>query len=383
MRGLRILAVVLLTVAGCSTVRPKNDNPVMQPPPRRVSLDDSHTSGSVADHAGPAEVKTASATDEEDDSRVFNAKVVARVNGAPVFAGEVLERYGPYLQTARNKLTPEQFQELRTSIIQRDLRGHIERRLLAERMRSSLKPDQVKQLEAHVEKLFEKEVTRLKHELKVSTRTELELALNERGTTLDAIKEGFITQRLAVEYVASHIERPAPITRPELVEYYQSHLSDYEIPARAQWQQIQVSWNQRQSFGEAEKKIGQARDALALGQSFEAVVKQFSDGPTASSEGRWDWTSRGSLAEVQVEEAIFTLPIGQPSPVIQGKSAFHIVKVLDRQAQTHHQFFDVQDEIAQKLEAERQQNLPQKFVEQLYNEAIIETPYDLSDPSPT
>uniref|UniRef100_A0A7C4QQW0 PpiC domain-containing protein n=1 Tax=Schlesneria paludicola TaxID=360056 RepID=A0A7C4QQW0_9PLAN len=379
MRRLGLLAVVLGMLTGCGTVqRPKNENPVLQAPPRRLSFDDSR----AVDHPGAnssSEIRQVRLREADaDEAKVFNAKVVARVNGAPVFAGEVLERWGPVLKTAHGRLPAEDFIELRDAIVQVNLRGHIERKLLAERMRSSLKPDQIKQLEAHVDRLFEKEIDKLKAQMEVSTRTELELALNERGTTLDAYKEGFVTQRLAIEYVGSHIERPPPLTRPELVAYYQAHLDEYKIPARVLWQHVQVDWNARVGREEAARKIAEAHQALLRGEPFDDVARRLSDGPTASDGGRWDWTNRGSLAEHKLEEVLFVLPVGQISSIIEGRSAFHLVKVLDRQAESRRPFAELQDEIAQKLEAERRNNLPEKFVEQLYQEAIIETSYDLS-----
>jgi parvulin-like peptidyl-prolyl isomerase len=377
MRRLGLLAVLFVVSAGCNTLRPKNDNPVMQAPPRRVSMDDSQAGDQLAGKSATA-IKQASAADVGDDAEVFNAQVVARVNGAPVFAGDVLERYGPFLKGFKANKTPEEFQEIRSHIIERDLRSHIERRLLAERLKSSLKPDQIKQLEGHVDKVFQKEIDKLKNELQVSTKTELELALNEKGTTLDAVKDGFTTQRLAMEYLAEHVQRPPALTRPELVAYYQAHLDDYKIPARVQWEQVQVSWDRQVGRAEARTKIQQAQQALQRGQPFDQVAKQFSDGPTATSGGRWDWTNRGSLAEQKLETAIFEQPVGQLSPIIEGRTGFHLVRVVDREAETRKPFAELQDEIAATMEKERQANLPQKFVEQLYNEAIIETTYNLA-----
>jgi len=379
MRHLGLLALLSMMLTGCNTLRPKHDNPVMQPPPRRVSMDDSRLQDAELQKTASTEVATVSASDvpAEDDSKVFNATVVARVNGAPIFAGEILERWLVYLQQAKTKLPPDEYKKLRTEIIQHELRGHIERRLLAERMRGSLKPDQIKQLEAYVDKAFDKEmVTKLKADLHVSTRTELELALNERGTTLDAMKDNFATQRLAMEYVASHIEKPKPVTRPDMVAYYQEHLDDYKIPAKVHWQEIRVSFGLGRTA--AERKIQEAHEALVKGEKFAEVAKRLSDGPTASSGGMWEWTNRGSLADQKIEDALFSLPLKKPSDVIEGRSGFHILRVVDRKDETHKPFTEVQDEIEEKLTNERRQNLPQKFVEQLYNEAIIETPYDLS-----
>jgi hypothetical protein len=376
----------LLVLGGCKSLTKKHDNPVMQPPPRRVSLDDSEVESRLAARDQEKETKTASsdvaltaANDADaDDPEVFNAKVIARVNGAPVFAGEILDRYGGYLAQARQKLPPEQYVQLRDTIIRRDLRSHIERRLLVERMRTSLKPDQLKQLEGHLDKMFEPEIAKLKHELNVSTRTELELALNERNTTLDTVRDAFATNRLAMEYLAAKIEKPPAPTRPELVAYYQEHLADYAIPAQVKWQQIQVSFNKRTGKAPSRERIQGAKQRLQRGEAFTQVAKELSDGATASDGGVWDWTKAGSLADNGLEKLLFAQPVGQVSDIYEGRDAFHLVQVLDRQTEGRKPFIEVQDEIQQKITEQRQKDLPKQFVDKLFAEAIIETDYPLA-----
>lgn len=374
---------LLALLAGCQSLTKKHDNPVLQPPPRRVSMDDSQVEKRLAEATKEGTTSTvlqASDTVESgDDTQVFNARVIAKVNGAPIFAGDVLDKYGDYLRVARTKLSPEDYIKLREAIIQRDLRGHIERRLLVERMRSSLKPDQAKQFEQHIDKLFETEVAKLKGELKALSRTELELALKERDSSLSAVRAAFGTNRMAMEYLASKVERPPSPTRPELVAYYQEHLDDYAIPARVKWQQIQVSFDGQTSRKDARTKIGQAQQELQRGTPFEAVAKKYSDGPTAGEGGNWDWTQIGALAESKLEDMLFAEPVGKVSDVWEGKTAYHLIRVVDRQTESRQPFAEVQDAIEEKLNVERQKNLPQDFVRKLFDEAIIETPYKLGE----
>ncbi len=374
-----------IVLGGCKTLTKKHDNPVMIPPPRRVSLDDSEVESRLAALEEEKQTKTAStdvaltagADASEDDSEVFNATVIARVNGAPVFAGEILDRYGGYLSQAREKLPPDQYMQLRDTIIRRDLRSHIERRLLVERMRTSLKPEQLKQLEGHLDKMFEPEIAKLKNELKVSTRTELELALNQRNTTLNTVRDAFATNRLAMEYLAAKIEKPPAPTRPELVAYYQEHLADYAIPARVKWQQIQASFDKRTGKSQARQRIQDASARLQRGEAFAQVANELSDGATASDGGVWDWTKLGSLADNGLEKLLFAQPVGKLGEIYEGRDAFHIVQVIDRETEGRKPFIEVQDEIQQKITEQRQKDLPKQFVDQLFAEAIIETDYPL------
>ncbi|MDZ4684163.1 MAG: peptidylprolyl isomerase [Planctomycetaceae bacterium] len=363
----------------------KTDNPVLQPPPRRTSLDDSAAEQQLASADGeqptikPVSGTTASTA---DDTEVFNAKVIARVNGAPIFAGEVLERYGEYLVKARDKLPPEDYAELRNVIITRDLRSHIERRLLVERMRSKLKPDQIKLLQQHLDKMFEEQmVTKLKNDLKVTTRTELELALNERNTSMQALRDTFGNERMAMEFLYSSIERPPAPTRPEIVAYYQEHLDDFAIPARVKWQQIQISIDRRVSKSDAQAKLTEARRELEQGVSFDKVARKYSDGPTASEGGEWDWIQTGSLADTELEAKLFQMPVGQLSDVYATRDAFQIVRVTDRETESRTPLADVQDDISERIRKECEKDLPKKFVENLFEQAIIETDYEYQQPA--
>jgi parvulin-like peptidyl-prolyl isomerase len=74
-------------------------------------------------------------------------------------------------------------------------------------------------------------------------------------------------------------------------------------------------------------------DRLRNGEDFAVVAQEVSE-DTASSEqgGERDWTPRGILEPV-LEEALFSLEIGQTSEIIPGESAYFIVQVLERQDQ--------------------------------------------------
>jgi parvulin-like peptidyl-prolyl isomerase len=378
----RLLCAALLVLGlctGCKSLTKKHDNPVMAAAPRRSTLDDTEIERRLAqaeEKPGSPAIQQVGDSSSPEDDEIFNARVLARVNGAPVFAGDVLERYGEYLQKAREKLPPSEYHQLRQTIIQRDLRGHIERRLLAERMKSKLKPDQIKSLETHVDRLFDADIEKLKRDLKVSTRTELELELNKRGTTIAAVRDNFATQRLAVEYLGSSIEKPPLPSRQEMVDYYHEHLDEYALPGQVRWEQIQVTWEPPLTKSDAHEKLEQALEQLKTGRAWKDVASEFSDGPTASKGGQWDWMEAGSLADTKLEKELFRMPIGQLNP-FEGERAYHLVRVLERRAAGHKSFQDVQLEIQEAIMNQRQGDLPKQFVENLVREAIIETEYDL------
>ena len=329
-----------------------------------------------------------------DDTTIFNSQVAATVNGAPILNGDVLDRYAGYLISVREQMqkmaedpkmlppgqpvpTPDDFERFRYSLIQRDISSYIQKKLLYERMKGSLKPEQMKQMNSHIDQLFEKEIERLKKEMKVTNKTELELELNKKGSTLANVKDSFSLDRLSVEYFVAKSEKPDPIERPDLVTYYQSNPDKFTVNAKVKWQQIQISITPEVSKSEARKKLDQAVAELNQGVSFDKVAKTYSDGPTAKEGGVWDWMEAGNLADTKLEQKLFTMPVNKLSEVHEGKDALCVVRVIDRNEAGRQPFKDVQEEIRAILTEEQNKNRPKKLLKDLFSKAVIETQYSL------
>lgn len=383
-RSVCAIACGLMLLGGCNTAAKRDANAVFGPSPRRTTLEDAQNAtaiaeaedlvGGAADEADEGKVILASAT-QSDDSDIFNATVVARANGAPIFAGEVLERYGDYLRQVRPKVSDEEYVKVRDEIIRRDLRGHIQKHLLVERTKGELKPDQLKGLQASLEKMFEQEVERLKKELKVSTRTELERELNNRHTSLNDVRNSFITQGIARGYIEARAEKPKVIGRPDVVDYYQSHRDEYKFAAKVRWRQIQISHASAGGRLHAQEKLRKARAELDSGVPFEQVVAKYSDGPTAKEDGERDWTTQGSLSDEKLDQLLFSMKVNSELADHHGGESCQIVQVLERQDGGVRPFTEVQGEIFQKLQPAGPTNV-KDLVETIYADAVIETKYD-------
>lgn len=379
------IACGLILFSGCKSTAKPDANAVFGPTPRRTTMDDAENAVAVADAedlAGNSPIQLLGGTAESlddaepvDDTEIFNATVVARANGAPIFAGEVLERYGDYLRQIRPKVSSEDYARVRDEIIRRDLRGHIQKHLLVERTKGELKPEQLKGLQASLDKMFEQEVERLKKELKVSTRTELERELNKRNTSLNDVRNSFVTQGIARGYIEARAEKPKPIGLPDVREYYNSHRKDYEFPAKVRWRQIQISYESAGGRLHAQEKLRAARAELDRGVPFEKVVARYSDGPTAKEDGVRDWTNQGSLADEKLDKLLFSLKVKSDIAEHLGSESCQLVQVLEREDAGVRPFTEVQGEIFQKLQPTGPANV-QELIEKVYADAVIETKYD-------
>jgi parvulin-like peptidyl-prolyl isomerase len=409
----RWLPVLLLIglyaeLSGCNAIQKKHDNPVMVQAPRRIEPRESddleseeiQTVAKEDDGSDLTQVRAIMSEDPwknwVDDTTIFNSQVAATVNGAPILNGDVLDRYAGYLISIREQMqnmakdpkklppgqpapTPETFVKFRQMLIQRDIATHIQKKLLVERMRGSLKPDQMKQMNGHVDQLFEKEIERLKQQLNVTNKTELELELNKKGTTLQNVKDNFALERLSIEFLVAKSEKPDPIERPDLIEYYQSNPDKFTVEAEVKWQQIQVLVTPKLNKAAAREKLEQAIAELKQGEPFENVAKKYSDGLTAKDGGTWDWMKAGNLADEKLEQKLFTMPINQLSGIHESREALSVVRVIARKEAGRQRFEDVQEEIRTILTDEQNRNRPKKLLNDLFTSAVIETAYSLPE----
>ena len=245
-----------------------------------------------------------------------------------------------------------------------------------------MKPEQIKLMNTQLESMFDKEeVKKLKDQMKVSSRTELELELNKKGTTLQNVKDAFITEQMAMGYYQHKLGKPGFIDRLDLLAYYQAHPDDYAIPRKVEWEQIQVHYRDEspKAKTEAMERMKKALKELAGGTPFDAVARKYSDGPTGKEGGQWEAMEAGTLADTKLEQMLFEMPVGKLSDIYEGPTELQVVRVHSRQEAGRVPLGDVQDDIRKKLEQEQRSKRAKEMMKKLKEDAVIETKYDAPD----
>ena len=106
------------------------------------------------------------------------------------------------------------------------------------------------------------------------------------------------------------------IPHADLIAWYQNHLDEYEFPAKARFETLTVKIGLKRSRSEAWDMLAAMGNEVLGGRPFADVAKARSEGPTAYQGGGFDWTGQGSLASKKLDEAIFSLPVGELSAII-------------------------------------------------------------------
>ncbi|MBN2294127.1 MAG: peptidylprolyl isomerase [Pirellulales bacterium] len=267
--------------------------------------------------------------------------------------------------------------EQRKDLIRGRLKYHTELKLLYLDAQRSIPKEAMPKIKESITKHFEdKEIKSMMKIAKVDSRQALEDKLRTLGTSIARQKLIFIERALAMQWLQQQATAGKTITHEMLLEYYNEHLTDFEHEARARWEELTVKVPTRSAREEAYARIVQMGNRVQDGVSFSEVAKNGSDGITAHKGGVRNWTTKGSLVLSEIDEAIFSLPVGALSRIIETESGFHIVRVIEREDAYRTPFSEVQGEISKTIEEQQQMQGRKEYLAKLTSQTKIWTIFD-------
>ena len=306
------------------------------------------------------------------------ALVVARVGPEVVLEADLLTpKAVEFLEKVTPGMPPEKVRELRLQICQQVLPQHIETLLVYVDACREIPADKLPEIRKNVDRAFdEQQLPRMMKEANSPNSMEYEKSLRARGTSLDRMRKMFFERGLAQEWMRKNVKADEEVPHAELIAWYQNHLVDYEYPAKARFEALTVKTGLKRSRQQAWGVLAEMGNEVLAGRPFEEVAKGRSEGPTASSGGAFDWTSKGSLASASLDEAIFSLPVGQLSAIIEDGEQLHIVRVAERKDAGRIPFTEAQVEIRDTLVTDRRREATDAYLEKIRQRTPVWTVFD-------
>lgn len=312
------------------------------------------------------------------------ALVVARVGPEVVLEADLLTPKAiEWLEKVTPGMPPEQVRQLRLQICEQVLPQHVETLLVYVDACREIPEDKLPEIRTNVDRAFdEQQLPRLMKEANAANSLEYEKSLRARGMSLDRMRKMFFERGLAQEWMRKNVKPDEEIAHAELIAWYQNHLADYDYPAKARFETITVKAGLKRSRREAWEMLAAMGNEVLGGRSLADVARERSEGPTAASGGGFDWTGKGSLASARLDEAIFSLPVGQLSTIIEDGEQLHIVRVTERKEAGRTPFTDAQVGIRETLMAERRQQATDDYLAKLRQRTPVWTVFDERGSSP-
>jgi len=166
---------------------------------------------------------------------------------------------------------------------------------------------------------------------------------------------------------------PEP-TEDEIRAHFEAHKGEYTKEAQVCAQHILVMPKEGVPDAKLEAigKINQIRARIATGADFAAEAAAHSDCPSGKQAGgSLGWFSRGMMVK-EFDEAVFAMPVGGLSDIIETQFGFHIIYKADEESAGTPDFDEVHDKIRDFLRHAKRGEALEAYVDSLRDKAKIE-----------
>jgi peptidyl-prolyl cis-trans isomerase C len=179
-----------------------------------------------------------------------------------------------------------------------------------------------------------------------------------------ALDQDMIETLKIQEYEHDHLYQGLSVTPEECEAYYKEHIGDFVSNDVVHVFEILVD------NAEQAKKI-QALLKANRNRNFKELARLYSKAPTAADGGDLGTFQRGELPE-EFEKVIFPLASGTVSRVVSSQYGYHTFLVEEKILAHQQKYYEVEDQIQEKLLLERQRAALDKELSSLANQIQIQ-----------
>lgn len=328
---------------------------------------------------GPAALQVPAPAEE-----IEGARVLARVGGEVITAGEVIASVNGYLARNGHDIRSPEVLAQRDGLIRMRLQQLIDTRAVLNEAKRKIPAEGLKKaMEKFDEDFNATVVPQMLRDRKVENVAQLEALLRSEGTTLERQKRDFAETVLCKSWLAQSAKFDGEVTHEQMLQYYQGHMKDYEFPAECRWEQLMMRFDRFPSKGAAFTALAQAGNDVIQGKPFHEVARAVSQGSTATQGGGREWTRQGSLVSKAIDDAIFSLPLGMMSQILEDEQGFHIVRAIERREARRTSFLEAQVQIKKTILEERSMAARKLYVDDIRKRTTVWTAYDDPATAPT
>lgn len=352
------------------------------PPPAQQQATGSSDSYRVASRA-PLQPGQQLATGTPNEFEA--AKIIARVGDDVVLAGDLYGQVNQFLhdrlkqvpEAQRALLTPDVLNQRRWELIKQLLPQIIDGKLVYLDFQASIPAERMPDIEDSLYQAFdEQRLPQLIKQADVQTAADLDTLFRSFGSSLNQQRRTFAEQLAAMQWRQRNAKDSSEISHQDLVAYYREHIADYQISAKCRWEQLCCLDSETSSRESSREGVAKMGNEVFRGASLAAVAKRSSHGVTASDGGKFDWTTKDSLRSEPINEALFSVPVGYLSKIVEDDQGCHIVRVVERQDESVVPFGEVQSAIREKIREERSKVATEEYVKKLRSKFPVWTIFD-------
>jgi len=293
-------------------------------------------------------------------------EIIARVNNEIITLSEYQKAAQSLVQEIQQdcpNCSQDRIQEELKTRQKNLLRDMIDRQLLVERakdMSLSVDTDLIKRLDD------------VRKENKLASLEELEKAVEAQGIGWEDYKSQIRNSMLTQEVIRREVGGRMEIGSDEVKKYYEAHKDQFVRKEGVALAEIFLSTDGKnpQEIAAVRTKADDLQKRVAQGEDFTAIAKRYSEGSTAADGGGLGEFERGQLAK-PLEDAVFGIEKGQVTGVIQTKTGFEILKLLEHYQAGLQPLEKVEGEISNEIYRQRMEPAMRDYLAQLREESYV------------
>lgn len=214
-----------------------------------------------------------------------------------------------------------------------------------------------------VDQEYKKAMAELVKKVAGGSQKEFNRKVQTAGLT-EADWKRYIERQMAIGLLYDAVTRGIKATETEMRAYFDANKMRLSQPEQVKLLEIRVNSPQ-----EGEKALAE----LKAGASFSEVARKYSVDPVGKRNGgEVGYVSRGHSGLIrEVEEAAFSLNIGETSGLVQSAHGLHILRVVDRKAAKEANFEELRAEIERQVTEAKKSRRFDEFLEELRRRAVI------------
>jgi len=210
-------------------------------------------------------------------------------------------------------------------------------------------------------------------------RSEVTVTDADLSAHFDKNKEAYrIGEKRRIKYALVDVDQVrATVTVPDadVEAFYKQNITQYTTPAQVRASHILFKTEGKDENAVRAQAEAVLKQAKAPGADFDALAKQYSEDESNKDRGGdLDYFGRGRMVP-EFEAAAFGMKSGEISDLVKTSFGFHIIKVVDNQAEVVRPLADVRNEIVDQLRWQKAQQEAETVAKALASAA--KTPADL------
>ncbi len=247
-----------------------------------------------------------------------------------------------------------------------------QKNLLRDQIDQSLLQQRAKDLGISVENDVIKRLDQVRQQNNFPSMEALQAAVEGQGISWEEYKATIRNQLLTQEVIRREVGSRVDIGRDDVKKYYEEHKQEFVRPEQVVLADIFLSTEGKTPEQTAliQKKANDLLARLKKGDDFAELAKRNSEGPTSKDGGELGAFERGQLSK-QLEDTVFALNKNQLTDVIQTKTGFEILKVIEHFEAGLQPVEKVEPEIENRIYGQRMAPILRNYLAELREESYV------------